>query len=155
VNQSAATALAREIVDANLYMVVATTDDDGAPWASPVYFAHADYREFIWVSKPEARHSRNIAARPRMSAVIFDSTAPIGTGRGVYLAGEADEVRATEAYGAIEVFSERSLSHGGEAWTLDDVTALARLRLYRAVVSEQYVLDEQDQRVGVDLGCSG
>jgi nitroimidazol reductase NimA-like FMN-containing flavoprotein (pyridoxamine 5'-phosphate oxidase superfamily) len=33
----------RSIVDDNLYMVLATADADGRPWASPVYFASEDY----------------------------------------------------------------------------------------------------------------
>src|SRR5262245_4819886 len=38
---------ARKIVDASLYMVIATADLSGQPWASPVYFAHRDYRDFF------------------------------------------------------------------------------------------------------------
>ena len=34
------------------------------PWPTPVYFASAGYREFVWVSSPEARHSQNISVRP-------------------------------------------------------------------------------------------
>ena len=37
----------RSIVDDNLYMVLATADADGRPWASPVYFASEDYTESI------------------------------------------------------------------------------------------------------------
>ena len=53
----------RAIVDANLYMVLGTADEEGRPWASPVYFAADGYRDFYWVSRPEAVHSRNIAWR--------------------------------------------------------------------------------------------
>jgi hypothetical protein len=52
---------ARAIIDANLYMVLGTADEAGRPWVSPVYFAPASYREFLWVSQPQATHSRNIA----------------------------------------------------------------------------------------------
>ncbi|MFJ9153308.1 pyridoxamine 5'-phosphate oxidase family protein [Streptomyces sp. NPDC102270] len=31
---------AREMVDAALYLVLATADADGRPWSSPAYFAH-------------------------------------------------------------------------------------------------------------------
>ena len=37
------TEAARAIVDANSYMTLATVDTDGAPWASPVWFAHEQY----------------------------------------------------------------------------------------------------------------
>jgi predicted pyridoxine 5'-phosphate oxidase superfamily flavin-nucleotide-binding protein len=42
----------KAIVDANQYLTLATADEDGQPWASPVWFASTDYREFFWVSSP-------------------------------------------------------------------------------------------------------
>ena len=48
---------ARAIIDANRYMTLATADAAGRPWPTPVYFAPVAYRELIWVSRPEARHS--------------------------------------------------------------------------------------------------
>ena len=80
---------ARQIVDANQYMVLGTAAVSGEPWASPVWFAHADYREFVWISSPDARHSHNIAERPQVGIVIFDSRVPVGAGQGVYLSCEA------------------------------------------------------------------
>jgi nitroimidazol reductase NimA-like FMN-containing flavoprotein (pyridoxamine 5'-phosphate oxidase superfamily) len=59
-------------------VTIATADATGRPWASPVYYAAAKYTEFFWVSSPEATHSRNIAARPEVSIVVFDSRAPVG-----------------------------------------------------------------------------
>jgi Pyridoxamine 5'-phosphate oxidase len=47
-------ALACSIIDSSLYMVIATADESGRPWASPVYFAVEDYRNFYWVSSLEA-----------------------------------------------------------------------------------------------------
>jgi hypothetical protein len=44
----AAELTARAIIDANLYMVLATADDTGRPWSSPVYFAHEGCGEFLW-----------------------------------------------------------------------------------------------------------
>ena len=79
----------REIVDANLYMVLGTADAQRRPWATPVYFAPVEYREFLWVSRPGATHSRNIEARSEISIVIFDSTVPINTGRAVYVSATA------------------------------------------------------------------
>ena len=140
----------REIVDASLYLVLGTADRDGVPWVSPVYFAPSDYRELFWVSRPERKHSRNIAARPEVSVVVFDSSAPIGTGRGVYMAARARELGADECEEGVGVFSRRSLAHGGTAWTVADVRAPAPLRLYRAVAEEQFVGD-RDDRIPVAL----
>ncbi len=129
-----------EIIGANLYMVLGTADATGQPWVSPVYYAMARYREFYWVSSPEATHSRNIAARPQVSIVVFNSQVPIGTGQGVYMSAHAEELTGADLERGIEVFSRRSLEHGGVAWTPDDVRGPALLRLYRATASEHSVL---------------
>lgn len=71
-------ATARAIIDSNRYMVLGTADGDGLPWVSPVWYATDDYRVFFWVSSPDARHSRNLATRPEVSIVIFDSHVPGG-----------------------------------------------------------------------------
>jgi nitroimidazol reductase NimA-like FMN-containing flavoprotein (pyridoxamine 5'-phosphate oxidase superfamily) len=141
----------RAIVDANLYMVLGTADGDGRPWAAPVYFAHSGYREFLWVSEPGTRHSRNIEARGEVSIVIFDSTVPISTGNGVYMSATAGELGEEERAHALDVFSHRSLSHGGREWTADGVVAPSHLRLYHAIAVDQFVLDENDDRLPVEL----
>jgi pyridoxine/pyridoxamine 5'-phosphate oxidase len=142
-------ATARRLIDAAMYMTLATADDEGRPWASPVWFAPVDYAEFLWVSKPDARHSLNIAARPEVAIVIFDSTVRIGAAEAVYLEAVAEELSGSELELAIEVFSARSTAVGAREWTIADVTAPASLRLYRATASAWFVLDPNDQRVPV------
>lgn len=136
---------ARAIIDANLYMVLATADGTGRPWSSPVYFAHDGYAEFFWVSAPEATHSRNIAARPQVAIVIFDSHAPIGTGQGVYISATAEQVASNELTQAIDTFSHRSIAHGGVAWTIKDAQADSGLRLYRAAAESYSILAKDGQ----------
>jgi pyridoxamine 5'-phosphate oxidase-like protein len=140
---------ARSIVDSNLYMTLATANGGGDPWASPVYFAHRDYREFVWISKPEARHSRNLAERPEAGIVIFDSRAPIGTGQAFYVEATVVRPEGGELDAAIEAFSRRSREHGGEPLTRAEVEGDARLRLYRAEAIERFVLGPTDERIPV------
>jgi hypothetical protein len=106
-----------------------------------VYFVSVGYAEFLWVSDPEARHSRNLAARPRVSVVIFDSSVPVGAGQGVYMSAVAEEVTGAALAAGIEAFSRRSRADGARPWTLDDVRPPAPYRLYRATASEHWVLD--------------
>lgn len=144
-------ATARAIVDANAYMTIASADATGRPWASPVWFAHDRYTALVWVSRPDARHSRNVTVRPEVGVVIFDSTVADGEGRGVYLdaiAGEADDA---DIDALLAVFSARSVERGGTAWTRADVTADAALRLYVARAVEQFVLDDHDRRVPITM----
>jgi nitroimidazol reductase NimA-like FMN-containing flavoprotein (pyridoxamine 5'-phosphate oxidase superfamily) len=140
---------ARAIIDANLYMVLGTADEDGRPWVTPVYFAHDAYRDFLWVSRPEAVHSRNLARRPDVSIVVFDSQVPIGGARAVYVTASAGELAGSECERAIEVYSRRSQAHGAGPWSLADVEPPAPLRLYRATASEHWILGPGDRRLSV------
>ena len=144
----------RDIIGANRYLVLATADRAGRPWGSPVYFAHLGYVEFFWVSSPDVTHSRNIAVRPEVGIVIFDSGAAIGTGQGVYMDAIAEQLHGDGATRGIEAFSRRSLAHGGVAWTGADVGEGGDLRLYRATGKAHWLLAKDgrpDHRVPVHL----
>jgi nitroimidazol reductase NimA-like FMN-containing flavoprotein (pyridoxamine 5'-phosphate oxidase superfamily) len=144
-------AIVRSVIDHNCYMTLSTADERGQPWASPVWYAIAGYREFLWVSSPGTRHSRNLAMRPEIAIVIFDSHAPIGRGQAVYMSATAGEVARSQLDRAIAIFSVRSELLGGEAWETADVLAPARLRLYRATPTEFFVLDGHDHRLRVTM----
>jgi|SRR5262245_11009807 len=150
-NEEREQAVARKIIDDSLYMVVATADLSGQPWASPVYYAHSGYRDFFWVSEPEASHSSNLRERRELGIVIFDSSVKIGKGQGVYVLGVAREMPAHETAEGIGIFSKRSKGHGGVEWSVEDVSPPARHRLYQATAEATYVLDEHDHRVEVSL----
>jgi nitroimidazol reductase NimA-like FMN-containing flavoprotein (pyridoxamine 5'-phosphate oxidase superfamily) len=139
-------ALARSVIDSNRYMTLAAADEHGAPWASPVWYAPMEHREFLWVSKPEARHSRNLAVRPELALVIFDSH-QAGGWNALYMTGVAEEIADVDD--VIRIFSRHGEAQGLRAWTREDVVPPARHRLYRATVSEHFVLDPHDQRIPV------
>jgi uncharacterized protein YhbP (UPF0306 family) len=132
--------LARTIIDSNRYMVLGTADQAGHPWVTPVWFASEDHTRFHWVSSPEARHSQNIGARPEVAITVFDSTVAVGSAQAVYMVGTAEELTGVELDRGIEVFGRVSEAKIGRAWVLDDVQPPSLFRLYRAAVSEHYVL---------------
>ena len=134
-------AIARAIIDSNRYMVLWTADAAGRPWVSPVYYAPEGYTRFLWVSAPEATHSRNLEPRPELAIVIFDSQVAIGEGQAVYMRATAQQLSGADLERGIEVFSRVSQAHGAPAWTAADVDAPAPHRLYRAVASEHSVLE--------------
>ncbi len=147
-------AIVRTIIDSNMYMVLGTADESGRPWASPVYYASAGYTEFYWVSSPEVRHSHNIAIRSQISIVVFNSQASIGTGQGVYMSAVAEELTGGDLDRGIEIYSRSSLGHGGHEWKQEDVRSPALYRLYRATVSEHWILDptsHPDHRTPITL----
>jgi hypothetical protein len=132
--------IARAVIDANLYMVLGTACDDGRPWVTPVYYSPGGYTDFYWLSRPEAMHSRNVAARPQVSIVIFNSQTPIGTAQAVYMSGVAEEVTGADIIRGIDIYSRGSLEKGAREWTPENVRPPAPLRLYRATASQQFIL---------------
>ena len=136
---------ARAIIDAILYLTLGTADSDGHPWTSPVYFAPAGDREFYWVSGTDASHSRHLAERPQVSMVVFDSTVAPYHGRAVYAVGEAGEVSGGDLDRGLRLYP-RSDGRGATPVTREDVTAPSPYRLYRALVSEMWVLCPREPR---------
>ena len=140
----------RTIVDGNAYLTLATADASGRPWGTPVWFAHDGYTDFLWLSRPAARHSQNIAVRPEIAITIFDSTVPVGEGQAVYVEATAQEVGGPEVERGVGICARRQVAHGVAAWGVAQVTGDAPFRLFRARASAHFVLDDHDQRIAVD-----
>jgi uncharacterized protein YhbP (UPF0306 family) len=142
---------ARSILDENDYITLATADAAGRPWVSPVWYAHDTYRRYLWVSRPETRHSRNLDVRGEIGIVVFDSTVAPFEGQAVYIEANASRVKDDDLDRLLDVYARRADSRGAGEWSLADITAPAGLRLYEAIATQTYVLDEHDERIPVDV----
>ena len=164
--QSELGGIARAVIDANLYMVLGTAGEQGWPWVTPVYYSAGGYTNFYWVSRPDATHSRNIAASSQVSIVIFNSQTPIGTAQAVYMSAVAKEVTGADVVQGIDIFSRGSQARGAGEWTAEKVQPPAGLRLYCATASQQFILCPRtypepcpihgrtdDHRIAVELGA--
>jgi hypothetical protein len=89
-------ARAAAIVQRIEYATVATVTDTGRPWNTPLYCAFDDHGAMYWASSAKAQHSRNIERHGEAFLVFFDSTAPEGTGEGVYIEADAQLVTFPE-----------------------------------------------------------
>jgi Pyridoxamine 5'-phosphate oxidase len=146
---------ARTLIDANLYVTLGTADADGTPWVSPVYFSTADYYAFYWMSADDAEHSRNIALRPQVSMVIFDSQVPPYHGRAVYLSGTGAELAGADLERGLGIYPGDP-SRDASAIELADVVAPSPWRLYQANITEASVLCPREPRQPCPLhGISG
>ncbi len=144
-----AEAIANRIIAANSYLTLATVDETGDPWSSPVWFAPDGRSQFVWASKPGARHSRNLLTNPSVAITIFDSSKPPGDDSAVYVAAHAAEVDDLTRGAALAIYNARSIERGLPEWTVERLTGDARHRLFVAIVNELYVLDDHDERVVV------
>lgn len=148
------TGTARRLLSASSYAVLATVDTSGAPWVSPVWFAHRGLDTLVWVSSPDSRHSQAIAAEPRLAVTVFDSTVAPGHGSAFYGRGRAGACPEERIDELLDVFNTECERQGESPWGRDRIAGDARLRLYVAELHEvSLLLDDggPDVRVPVEL----
>jgi hypothetical protein len=143
--------VARAIIDEGDYMTLATADEAGRPWASPVWYAAVGYDELLWLSRPEARHSQQPRRPARAGNRNIDSSASIGLGQGAYIEAVRDQVPELELERCVDVYSQRSRARGGPALMMAEVRDPAPHRLYRALASRHSTNGDKDERVPVSL----
>lgn len=81
---------ARTILDENILGSIATINEDGSPWVTPVH-VFADDKAVYWFSTEDKQHSRNVIRDPRVSLTLFSSDLSRGP-KGVYINGKADKL---------------------------------------------------------------
>lgn len=120
------------------YLVLGTVDPTGNPWVTPVFYAADGEHRVLWVSSPDSRHSRNIAARPTVAVTVFDTHAPIGQAEALYLEATGSMVDDHDCPAAVELLNAR-LPTGRQLGT-HDLAPEGPLRVYQANVTRHYVL---------------
>ncbi len=141
---------AQRLLEEIRYLTLATADGNGRPWSSTVWYAawrrsrspEALAVDLVWLSRPEAQHSRNLVERPEVGLSIFDSHQPAGTGIGLQLAARAEPVPTDELDEALRAFSQASVAAGGGPWTREKLEEPAVLRPYVARIETALLLGD-------------
>jgi Pyridoxamine 5'-phosphate oxidase len=98
-------------------MALATLDEDGGSWTSPVLFEHDASLHLYFASLPDARHVRNIQRDPRVSAAIYGYPGPPGGNLGLQIKGTAEPAGHTP--GTPSDGWQRFMITPDEAWLFD------------------------------------
>jgi general stress protein 26 len=120
------------------YLVLGTADPVGTPWVTPVFYAPDGERRVFWVSSPDSRHSRNVAARPAVAIMLFDTDAPLGRAEALYLEATAGLVDDRARAAAVELLNSRLSAR--QQLGLDDPGPAGPMRVYQARITRHYVL---------------
>ena len=126
-----------KILETIRYATIATVDNDGKPWAAPVWYVY-DNENIYWWSPIETQHSKNIAQNTEVYITVFDSTAPEGEGTGLYFRANATELSDDELNKAIQLYNDST-----SIFKLDknNCTGSAPTRMYKAVIKEAWKND--------------
>lgn len=113
-------------------MVIATADQKGKPWISPVGFQPDEQYNLYWISNKEALHSQNIRNRPEVAIVIVGKI-PDGAVDGVYFDAAATELEdEAEVKHAVAIFAKRPKEPKFDVNSTSQVTGDAVWRIYKA-----------------------
>jgi uncharacterized pyridoxamine 5'-phosphate oxidase family protein len=85
---------AQEILNENILGTIATVNEDGSPWSTPVHL-FSDEKAVYWFSYEDKIHSLNIERDARVSVTLFSSDASRGP-KGVYLNGRVTKMNVDE-----------------------------------------------------------
>lgn len=144
------TLYAKRLIQSRHYMTLATADNNGQPWNSPVFCAYDGEKTFYWGSRLNTQHSQNIALNDRGFIVIYDSTVEPNHGEAFYARVVCKELTdLAEINHAMHLLHER---FGAPYMTIDGVQGSAERRLYKATIEAAWVKNkDKDIREEVQL----
>jgi nitroimidazol reductase NimA-like FMN-containing flavoprotein (pyridoxamine 5'-phosphate oxidase superfamily) len=129
--------LVKHVIDRNTVMVIATTDDNGLPWISPVFFNYDTNYNFYWTSYRQTLHASYLRTRPKVALVIIGTAEDGGGNFGIYIKAEAHELSDQAIISsAIPVMQQRPQEEKYIIKTIDDVTGTSPWRIYKAEPKE-------------------
>lgn len=126
---------AKQILASIHYATLATVSEDGTLNNSPVQYDLDADLNIYWTSDKNSQHSRNVRNNGKVSIVIYDSTAPVGKGEGVYFEATATELDHTEKI--INTKSDIQLH-------LDEFQGKAVRRIYKASPIHAWLNDVEE-----------
>ncbi|MDP9282051.1 MAG: pyridoxamine 5'-phosphate oxidase family protein [Chloroflexota bacterium] len=104
--------LALRLLNASTLCAISTVSDDGHAHINTAYFAWSASFDIVWLSAPEAHHSRNLRRRPSVAIAVYDSAQKWGgSDRGIQIFGNARELAGRSAREAERLYGRRFRSH--------------------------------------------
>ena len=101
-------AATRDLLQASPLCAIATVTRDGNAYVNTAYFAPTPELELVWLSEPDATHSRNIEETGTSAVAVYDSTQKWGKpDRGIQLFGAAHQSTGGEASRAEALYAGR------------------------------------------------
>jgi uncharacterized protein YhbP (UPF0306 family) len=133
---------ARRLLDASTLCAIATVSPGTRAHINTAYFAWSREFELVWLSEPNARHSRNLRANTSAAIAVYDAGQSWNEpDRGIQLFGSARELGGRAAREAERVYARRFPDSAH--------TDLSAYRFYRFRPSRMKLFDESVLGAGV------
>ena len=128
-------AIARRLLDESKLCAIATVSSRGRAHINTAYFAWGTRYEIVWLSAPDATHSRNVRATGSAAVAVFRSTQTWGgSDRGIQVFGRARELRGPLSLEAERLYAKRFRAYEGD---------LPAFRFYRLATRRMKLFDER------------
>jgi uncharacterized protein YhbP (UPF0306 family) len=80
--------VARQVLQRQPALTLATADARGAPWATPLFFVSDPSLSLYWLSDPLSRHSLDVARRSLAAAAVYVDAKDLGQIVGLQIEGQ-------------------------------------------------------------------
>ena len=129
--------MTRRLLDQSKLCAIATVSPGKRAHVNTAYFAWSPAFDIVWLSAPEARHSRNIRANPSAAVAVYRSTQTWGRAdHGIQLFGRARELRGQAARAAERLYVDRFSAYSSDL----DAYRFYRLRPRRLKLFDEHAL---------------
>jgi uncharacterized protein YhbP (UPF0306 family) len=101
-------ATTRDLLNASTLCTIATVTPSGSAHINTAYFAWSHDFAIVWLSEPQATHSRNLGANGSAAIAVYDSRQTWGEpDRGIQLFGTADKTEGDEVDRVKALYAKR------------------------------------------------
>jgi uncharacterized protein YhbP (UPF0306 family) len=133
ISQGRLRTLTQRLLNASTLCAISTVSADGRAHINTAYFAWSASFDIVWLSAPEAHHSRNLRRRPSIAIAVYDSAQKWGgSDRGIQIFGTARELTGRSARDAERTYGRRFRSYAHDELSAYRFYRLrpARLKLF-------------------------
>ncbi len=145
-NQQELNQKAKDIVNSNKYVSLATTDQS-RPWIAPVFYCKDDKYNFYFISQPESLHIKHLKFTNEVAFAIFDSHQEEGQGNGVQGSAKVELLEGDQIEDGLKYYSTSFIE-----MTTESLREPSPYRLYKMIPEKVFILDAEadvDKRIEV------
>ena len=153
--------LAKSIIKGNKFLSLATSNNGGEIWCTPLSYAIDDDYNFYFVTAIDSKHIEHIRENPNVAFTIFDSTKRVSDIDGIQIKGIVGEVEKERLPEIVKIYynhvfpdpiERKEWEAPYETFTKDDYPVY---RFFQVMPTEIYKRDtvniDVDRRVSIDI----